>query len=113
MSGPSYLFCGSRLTDDTLLLRALLEGLNTQGRQWSEKITILDDGTLRNIEEEVSFFRNLEYQPLEPRDRPNIVVAFMDRLSHNRNTEDTLERAETQGIPAFIISRYGGQKFPP
>lgn len=112
---PRYLFCGSRLTDETLLMRALLEGLNTQARQWTETITILDDGSLRGLEGEVEAFRNLEHRRV--RDafsaRPNIVVAFMDRLSHNRDTEKTLILAESQGIPAYVISRYDGQNFPP
>ena len=112
--GPKYLLCGSRLTDETLLIRALLEGLNTQARQWTETITILDDGSLQGLEGEVDSFRYLEHRRVRDweRSRPNIVLAFMDRLSHNRETEKTLIRAESQGIPAYVISRYDGENFP-
>jgi hypothetical protein len=104
--GPKYLFCGSRLTDDTYLMRALLEGLNTMARQWSETIPILDDGSLPDLEYEVEMFRHLEYRRVKDWVRPNIVIAFMDRLSHNRDTEDLLRVAESEGVPAFIVSRY-------
>lgn len=93
-------------------MRALLEGLNTQARQWTETITILDDGTLQGLEGEVSSFRYLEHRHVKQGARPNIVVAFIDRLSQNRETEKTLIRAESEGIPAFIISRYDGQNLP-
>jgi hypothetical protein len=105
--GPKYLFCGSHLTDDTYILRCLLEGLNTQGRQWSETIIILDNGSLQGLEHEVVGFRHLEHRRVKDLGSPNIVIAFMDRLSHNRDTEKLLERAETQGIPAFVVSTYG------
>lgn len=106
--GPKYLFCGSRLTDDTYILRCILEGLNTQGRQWSETLTILDDGSLQDLGEEVSFFRHLERRHVSGLEiRPNIVIAFMDRLSQNRDTEKLLRLAESQGIPAFVVSTYG------
>jgi hypothetical protein len=113
--GPRYLFAGSHLTDDTLVLRAILTGLNSQSREWQETIIILDDGTIQGLEDEVSSFRYLEHRHVKDweKSRPNIVVAFMDRLSQNRETEKTLILAESQGIPAFVISRYGGQKFPP
>jgi hypothetical protein len=104
--GPKYLLVGSRLTDDTLLMRALLEGLNTQGRQWSEIIIILDDGSLQGLEHEVEGFRHLEHRRVRHWVRPNICIAFMDRLSHNRDTEKLLRRAESEGIPAFIVSTY-------
>jgi hypothetical protein len=89
-----------------------LEGLNTQGRQWTETITILDDGSLQGLEGEVEPFRHLEHHRVEGRTKANIVVAFIDRLSHNRATEKTLRVAESQGIPAFIVSRYNAQNFP-
>jgi hypothetical protein len=104
--GPKYLFCGSRLTDDTLLMRALLEGLNTQGRQWTETIIILDNGSLQGLEHEVDGFRHLEHRRVKDWVRPNIVIAFMDRLSQNRDTEKLLRVADSEGIPAFIVSAY-------
>lgn len=107
--GPKYLICGSRLAiaDVVPLLRLLLEGLNTQARQWQETIVVLNDGSLRGLEDEVLSFRNLEHRRIEDWVRPNIVVAFLDRLSHNRDTEKTLRRAESEGIPTFVISTYG------
>jgi hypothetical protein len=104
--GPKYLFCGSHLTDHTLLLRLMLEGLNTQARQYSEIITILDDGSLPGLEFEVSMFRHLEHRTVKTWVRPSIVVAFMDRLSHNRDTADVLKRAETEGINVYVVSAY-------
>lgn len=104
---PKYLLCGSRLTDDTYLLRVILEGLNTWGRQWSETLIILDDGSLDGLENEVDGFRCLEHRRYKDGAKPNIVIAFMDRLSQNRDTEKLLERVESDGIPAFIVSRYG------
>jgi hypothetical protein len=104
--GAKYLFCGSHLTSDTLLIRLFLEGLNTQARQWGETIVILDDGSLLRMESEVEEFRHLEHRHMGSWVTPNIVIAFMDRLSHNRNTEKTLRRAESEGVPAFIVSRY-------
>jgi glycogen synthase len=105
--GPKYFLCGSSLTDDKQLLRAILEGLNTQARQWSETIVILDNGSLRGLEHEIEEFRHLEYRRVLILGEPNIVIAFMDRLSHNRDIEKTLELAETAGIPTYVISRYG------
>jgi hypothetical protein len=105
--GPKYLFCGSRLTDDTLLLRLLLEGLDHWAFQWSEIITILDDGSLQGLEGEVAEFRHLTHRRAYLGETvTNIVIAFMDRLSQNRDTEETLRLAESEGIPAFIISRF-------
>jgi hypothetical protein len=113
VSGPRYLICGSSLTtaDTTPLLRLILEGLNTQARQWSETITVLDDLSLPGLEGEVEDFRHLEHRRfdvnLSTLTMPNIVIAFMNRLSHNRDTEQLLRHAESQGIPAFCISTYG------
>lgn len=107
--GPRYLISGSSLTDDKQLLRALLEGLNTQARQWSETITVLDDGSLQGLENEVAEFRHLAHRRFHEgwiTTPPNIVVAFMDRLSQNRDTEQLLKRADSAGIPAYVISRY-------
>lgn len=109
--GPRYLFCGSRLTSDTLLLRLMLEGLNTQARHWQETITILDSGTVEGLEFEVGQFKHLEHAPWDHWDdqaRPNIVIAFMDRLSQNRGTERLLELAATQGVGAFVVSSFDG-----
>lgn len=108
MSGPTYLFCGSSLTDDMQLLRALLEGLNTQARQWSEVITILNDGSLPGLEGEVEDYRYLQHRRMKAvwDTPPNIVIAFMDRLSHNRNTEELLRHAVNEAIPTYVISRY-------
>lgn len=108
MSGPSYLFCGSRLTDDTFLMRILLEGLNTQARHWGETIVIQDDGSLEGLAFEVEQFRYLAHRRVEEWEDPNIVVAFMDRLSMNRGTERLLRHSETEHRPAFIVSSYGG-----
>lgn len=109
--GPSYLVVGSRLTDDSNVLRIFLEGLNTQARQWTETIIILDNGSFAGLEGEVAEFRHLEHRRIGDdgwADRhPNIVIAFMDRLSHNRETEYLLRAAESAGIPAYVISRYG------
>jgi len=102
--GPQYLFCGSRLTDDTFVLRILLEGLNTQARHWQEVITIQDDGSLAGLKFEVEQFKYLHYEIVEGWEDPNIVIAFMDRLSHNRGTEQTLREAAEAGRPAFVIS---------
>jgi hypothetical protein len=108
MTGPQYLFCGSRLTDDTFIMRILLEGLNTQARHWGEVITIQDDGSLDGLEHEVGQFRHLAHRQVEEWTDPNIVVAFMDRLSMNRGTERLLAQAEAGRRPAFIVSNYGG-----
>ena len=104
-----YLFCGSVLTDDYNVLRIFLEGLNTWGRVWRENVVVLDDGSLPGLEGEVAEFRHLEHRHVDGwADRhPNIVIAFMDRLSHNRETEQLLRRAESAGIPAYVIGRYG------
>ena len=110
--GPKYLICGSRLSDDRHILRCLLEGLQSQGRQWQEIITIMDNGSLQGLGTEVEPYRFLEHRRVEGLGKPNVVLAFMDRLSHNRDTENLLILAETQGIPAFVISRYDGQNFP-
>jgi hypothetical protein len=101
--GPQYLFCGSRLTDDTLVLRILLEGLNTQARHWGEVITVQDNGTLEGLELEVESFRYLAHRQVDDWEDPNIVIAFMDRMSHNRATERLLAVAEKNGRPWFVI----------
>jgi hypothetical protein len=106
--GPRYLLVGSRLTDDTYVLRAVLGGLNGQAREWSETAVILDDGSLQGLEHEVEMFRHLEHRRVKEWDDPNIVLAFIDRLSQNRHTEDVLKRADKEGRPAFIISSYPG-----
>jgi hypothetical protein len=111
--GPEYLFTGSRLTDDTYVLRLMLEGLNTWARQWSEKITIQDDGSLEGLGFEVEQFKYLRHRPVTDWESPNIVVAFMDRLSMNRAAERSLRQAETFGRAAFIVSSYrGGEVIP-
>jgi hypothetical protein len=107
--GPSYLLCGSTLTDDRNVLRILLEGLNTWARQWTEIVVILDDGSLQGLEGEVKEYRHLEYRRVKSWSAPNIVIAFMDRLSQNRDTEKTLRRAESEGVPAYTLSRYDAQ----
>lgn len=104
--GPQYLFCGSRLTDDTFIIRILLEGLNTQARVWSETITIQDDGSLDGLEHEVEAFRHLQRRKVREWSDPNIVIAFMDRLSMNRHTEETLKQAQENQRPAFVVSNY-------
>jgi hypothetical protein len=101
--GPQYLFCGSRLTDDTFMLRLLLEGLNTWSRQWQETITIQDDGTLTDLEFEVNQFKYLAHLPVEGWADPNVVVAFMDRMSHNRATEATLKTAQEWHRAWFVV----------
>lgn len=103
----SYLFCGSALTDDYNVLRILLDGLNTWGRVWKEVIIILDDGSLQGLESEVAEFRHLEHRRVKDWVTPNIVIAITDRLSHNRDIKKTLIRAESEGIPAYVLSRYG------
>lgn len=112
MKGPEYLFCGSRLTSDTLVLRMMLEGLNTWARQWSETITILDDESLDGLEHEVDQFKHLAHSSWKPTDPvvPNIVVAFIDRLSQNRATEQLLAAAASEGVPAFIVMGYDAKK---
>ena len=101
--GPRYLFCGSRLTGDTFMLRLCLEGLNTWSRQWQETITIQDNGTLEGLEYEVGMFKYLEHQKVGEWEDPNIVIAFMDRMSHNRATERLLQRADAELRPWFVI----------
>jgi hypothetical protein len=101
--GPSYLLLGSRLTDDTYVLRVILEGLNTWGRQWGETLIILGNGSLRDLEQEVEWYRSLEYRRVDQIGKPNIVIAFMDRMSHNRLTENWLREASRRGIPAFVV----------
>lgn len=101
--GPQYLFIGSRLSGDALVLRALLEGLNTQGRHWNEVITIQDDGSLEGLEHEVEGFKYLEHRRVYSWQDPNIVIAFQDRMSHNRRTQRTLAEAQENHRPWFII----------
>lgn len=115
MTGPQYAFVGSRLTDDTLVLRMMLEGLNTQARQWSETITILDNGSLEGLEYEVEQFKHLAHASWQASDPlvPNIVVAFMDRMSHNRDTERLLAAATSEGVPVFVVSNYDAKRIAP
>jgi len=87
-------------------MRILLEGLNTQARQWQEMITIQDDGTLNDLEYEVETFKYLRYERVEEWSDPNVVFAFIDRMSHNRATEATLARATEAHRAAFIFSVY-------
>jgi hypothetical protein len=86
------------------VLRMLLEGLNTQARQWSETITIQDNGSLENLEYEVEQFKYLAHRQVDGWADPNIVIAFMDQLSQNRATERLLDVADSELRPAFIIS---------
>jgi hypothetical protein len=104
--GPKYLLIGTSLYTDTLVLRALLEGLSTQGRHWGETITILDNGSLPGLEHEVEPFKFLEHRHVKSWAQCNIVLAFMDDLRHNRQTQEWLDRAKGDGIPAFVISTY-------
>jgi len=108
--GPQYLFCGSRLTDDTYVLRLLLEGLNTWARQWQERIFIQDDGSLRDLEFEVEQFKYIHHRRVDGWEDPNVVFCFMDRMSHNRASERLLAVAAKHHRPAFIIS---GDNRPP
>jgi hypothetical protein len=85
-------------------MRLLLEGLNTWSRQWSETITIQDNGSLEGLENEVSMFKYLQHRVVNRWEDPNIVIAFMDRPHHNRSTEQTLREATEAGRPAFVIS---------
>lgn len=101
--GPQYLICGSRLSCDTLVLRAMLEGLNTQGRHWGEVIVIQDDGSLRDLEHEVDGFKYLEHRRVDGWEDPNVVLCFMDRMSHNRASEQLLETAKAHHRPWFVI----------
>jgi hypothetical protein len=101
--GPQYLFCGSRLTDDTYVLRLLLEGLNTWGRQWQETITVQDNGTLEGLEFEVEQFKYLQHRQVGEWEDPNVVFCFMDRMSMNRASERLLSVAEKNGRPWFVI----------
>jgi|SRR6516164_9046647 hypothetical protein len=111
--GPQYLFCGSRLTSDTLILRLLLTGLNSQAREWSEVITIQDNGTLEGLEHEVSMFRHLKHQEVGEWSDPNVVLCFMDRMSMNRGTERLLQRAETEKRPWFVIGNASDRRQSP
>jgi len=110
MTGPQYLLCGSRLTDDTYVLRLLLEGLNTWARQLSETITIQDNGSLTGRENEGEEFRYLAYRKVGEWEDPNVIFCFLDRLSQNRAAERLLQRAETEHRPAFIVSTYRGRE---
>jgi hypothetical protein len=103
VTGPKYLFIGSRLTSDTFVLRILLEGLNTQARHWGEVITIQDNGSLDGLEHEVEGFKYLHHRRVDEWSDPNIVIAFMDRLSHNRDSERLLAVAEENRRPWFVI----------
>jgi hypothetical protein len=103
--GPQYLFCGSHLTDDTFVLRLMLEGLNTWARQWGEVITIQDNGTLENLEDEVAQFRYLQHRVVDGWADPNVVLCFMDRMSHNRGSERLLAVAAENSRPWFVIGR--------
>jgi hypothetical protein len=104
--GPVYMVVGSRLTDDTLLLRCLLEGLNAWSRQWGEDLVIADNGSVRDLDYEVTLFKYLRHWPVQSLEQagPNIVVAFMDYLHQNGNTVQLLKDAKLAGIPAFVIS---------
>lgn len=101
--GPQYLLCGSRLTSDTLLLRVILEGLNTQARHWGETIIIQDDGSLVDLQFEVEQFKYLRHRRVYEWRDPNIVIAFMDRMSHNRATERLLAVADENGRPWYVV----------
>jgi len=107
--GPKYLLCGSRLTSDTLILRAILTGLNSQAREWQEVIIIEDNGTLEGLENEVDDFRHLQHRRVEGWSDPNVIIAFMDRLSQNRETAQLLIAADRHSRPAFIVSTYQGE----
>lgn len=102
--GPKYLFLGSRLDDDTFILRAILSGLNAQAREWSETIVIMDNGTVPGLDYEVEQYRWLEHRPTKSWERANIVIAFMDNMRHCRENEDWLRKAKEAGIPTFIVS---------
>jgi hypothetical protein len=104
--GPTYLFLGSRLSDDTYMLRMVLEGLNRWAFEWQETLVIADNGSLDNLEREVGMFKNLEHRKVSElkNPRPNMVIGFLDRLSHNRETERWIRAARQLGIPAFVIS---------
>jgi hypothetical protein len=104
VSGPQYLFCGSRLTDDTFVLRLMLEGLNTWARQWGETITIQGNDSLTDLEYEVEQFKHLQYRQVDEWSDPNIVICFMDRMSDNRTSERLLAAADEHGRPWFIVS---------
>ena len=103
------------MTDDTLILRAILDGLNTQGRQWGETITIFDAGSLDGLEREVEDHKYLRY--VGPKGwgggRPNIAIGFIDRMSMNRDTERLLALLTDEGVPTFIVRSYAGwEKIP-
>jgi hypothetical protein len=105
-NGPTYLLIGTKLYTDTLVLRAVLEGLSTQARHWGETIVILGNESLPGLDHEVEAFKYLAYQYVKSWPKCNIVIAFMDDLRHNRQTQEWLEQAKGDGIPAFVISTY-------
>lgn len=101
--GPQYLLIGSRLTGDTLMLRLILEGLNTQARHWQEVITVQDNGSLEGLDYEVEQFKYLKHRLVDEWEDPNVVICFQDRMSHNRASERWLAVADENKRPWFIV----------
>jgi hypothetical protein len=104
--GPRYLFLGSCLDEDTYVLRLCLTGLNAMAREWSETIIILDNGTLPFLEHEVESFRHLEWRRVKSWTKCNIVLCFMDSLRHARENQIWLDRAQEEGVMAYLVQTY-------
>lgn len=104
--GPRYLLIGSRLVDDTYMLRTFLNGLNSYGREWSETLIIEGNGSVEDLDLEVEPFRHLEYRKVTEIHTPNMVIAFLDHLRQNRQTDEWLQKAVSAGIPTFVVGSY-------
>ncbi len=130
MPGPRYLFCGDRNHNDPYVIRLLIHGLHTWGKIARERITIIHGGAngadIAAASAAAEFASNMdveEYpadwgkhgkkagilrnQRMLDEGKPSIVFAFHDHLSQSKGTRDMVRRAHAQGIPVYVIRRYG------
>ena len=88
-SGPTYLLIAS---DDRTMMRLVLTGLNSWGREWDETIFIEGDEEVGN---EVGSFKHLQHRLVAGVVNPNVVIAFED--------DPMVTQAQRRGIPTYVF----------
>jgi hypothetical protein len=104
----TYLFLGTERWTDMVLVRALLQGFNSWGRQWNEINTIQGNGSLAHLEDEVSVFHCLKYQEVTKLRDPNVVIGFMEPAGNDNGVAYWLDEAYERQIPCYSFGSWSG-----
>jgi hypothetical protein len=108
--GPTYLLIGSSKWSDMVIVRLVLTGLNSWGREWGETIVVEGNDTLANLDKEVEEFRWLEHRLVDELGTPNIVLAFVESRGYNPEVPQWLDKAKQRGIPTYMFGEWPRRK---